>query len=281
MRALGNVATAGPWGDLPVFRRKGGSVDGSSADEGERFLGDPVNGVVRIGNTVRRPVRPWTPAVHGLLRYLEEAGFDGSPRVLVIDEAGRAILTFLPSEPVWAYSEEVLVATARLVRSVQVILEGFTPPPDAVWSLPRAPGVPVGHNDIKPENTVYAGGLPYGFIDWELAGPSPPLADVAWAAISIVPLRPDHFCRMVGFPDPPDRPARLRLFCDAYGVEDRLEFLDGIEAWEREALREIVELGGGGVAPFDRFLAGGEDRFLRWDIEWLLAHRQALERALQ
>jgi len=141
--------------------------------------------------------------------------------------------------------------------------------------------LPVGHNDIKPENTVYAGGLPCGFIDWELAGPSPPLSDVAWAAINFVPLRPDHFCRMVGFAEPPDRPARLRLFCEAYGIDDRLEFLDGIEAWERDALREIVELGGAGVAPFDRFLAGGEDRFLRWDLEWLTAHRQDLERALR
>jgi len=59
------------------------------------------------------------------------------------------------------------------------------------------------------------------------------------------------------------------------------EFLDGIEAWERDALREIVELGGAGVAPFDRFLARGEDRFLRWDLEWLTAHRQDLERALR
>jgi hypothetical protein len=256
-------------------------VDESSADEEEVVLGDPSSGVVRIGNTVRRPVQPGTPAVHGLLRYLEDAGFDGSPRVLGIDEAGREILTFLPSEPVWPYTEEVLVATARLVRSVQVILEGFTPPPDAVWSPARTPGLPVGHNDITPDNTVYAGGLPYGFIDWELAGPSRPLADVAWAAINFVPLRPDHFCRMVGFSEPPDRPPRLRLFCDAYGVEDRLEFLDGIEACQRDGLREVLELGGAGLAPFDRFLARGEDRFVRWDLEWLVAHRQELERALR
>lgn len=79
---------------------------------------------------------------------------------------------------------------------------------------------------------MYASGLPYGFIDWELAGPSRPLTDVAWAAINIVPLRPDHFCRLVGFPEPPDRPARLRLFCVAYGLENRLDFLDGIEGGE-------------------------------------------------
>ena len=86
---------------------------------------------------------------------------------------------------------------------------------------------------------------------------------------------------MVGFPEPPDRPARLRLFCDAYGVKDRLEFLEGIEAYERDVLRDIVELGGAGVTPFDRFLANGEDRFVRLDLEWLAAHRQDLERVLK
>ena len=47
--------------------------------------GDMTEGVVRVGRTVRRPVRPHTAAVHGLLGHLEAAGFDGAPRVLGID----------------------------------------------------------------------------------------------------------------------------------------------------------------------------------------------------
>ena len=31
-----------------------------------------MTSVVRIGDTVRRTAGRWTPAVHGLLRYLEE-----------------------------------------------------------------------------------------------------------------------------------------------------------------------------------------------------------------
>ncbi|MDQ3657944.1 MAG: hypothetical protein M3457_23075 [Chloroflexota bacterium] len=33
--------------------------------------GGNENVVVQVGNTVRRPVHPWTPAVHALLRRLE------------------------------------------------------------------------------------------------------------------------------------------------------------------------------------------------------------------
>jgi hypothetical protein len=38
--------------------------------------GGAVNVVVRVGETVRRPVGPWSPAVHALLAWFERAGFD-------------------------------------------------------------------------------------------------------------------------------------------------------------------------------------------------------------
>jgi hypothetical protein len=37
-----------------------------------------------------RPARPWTSAVHALLRHLERAGFAGSPRVVGDGYDGRA-----------------------------------------------------------------------------------------------------------------------------------------------------------------------------------------------
>ncbi len=258
-------------------------AEGSLSDE-EVVLGDPsTSQVVRIGDTVRRPASRSTSAVHSLLRHLEEVDFDGSPRVLGIDEQGREVLTYLPSEPVWPYSEMALVGAARLIRRLHDALEGFVPPAGAVWRFPRAsqPGYRVGHNDLGPPNTVYAHGVPYAFIDWELSGASPPLSDLAWAAINFTPLRPDQFCRVVGFLEPPDRGARLRLFCEAYGLDDSLDLLDKVEAFERDGLKEILELGGAGVSPFNRFLAGGEDRFLRKDLEWFLSHRRELERALE
>ena len=38
--------------------------------------------MVRVGDTVRRPAGPWTPAVDALLRHLEDVGFPGAPRAL-------------------------------------------------------------------------------------------------------------------------------------------------------------------------------------------------------
>ena len=38
-----------------------------------------VTTVRRIGETIRRLVGPWTPAVHALLQHLETAGFARAP----------------------------------------------------------------------------------------------------------------------------------------------------------------------------------------------------------
>ena len=59
--------------------------------------GNMSSGVVRVGDTVRRPAGPWTPAVHALLTHLHAAGFPGAPRPLGIDEHGREVLTFIPA----------------------------------------------------------------------------------------------------------------------------------------------------------------------------------------
>ena len=43
---------------------------GMSQDEEIRLAGGNLGGAVRVGDTVRRPVGPWTPAVHALLGHL-------------------------------------------------------------------------------------------------------------------------------------------------------------------------------------------------------------------
>lgn len=62
--------------------------------------GRTTAGVVRLGDVVHRPARPWTASVHAVLRHLEAVGFDGAPRVLGFDESGREMLTYMPGETV-------------------------------------------------------------------------------------------------------------------------------------------------------------------------------------
>ncbi len=65
--------------------------------EGEPLTGDGVTqGIVRIGDTVRRPLRPFSLTVQAYLAHLRDAGFTGAPLPLGVDEQGREVLSFVP-----------------------------------------------------------------------------------------------------------------------------------------------------------------------------------------
>jgi hypothetical protein len=194
--------------------------------------------VVRVGDTVRRLSRPSTPAVHSLLRHLESKGFD-APRALGFDEQGREILSFLPGDvglpahgrvlPAHVRDDATLVDVARLLRRLHDATLDFAPPADAVWVFlvggPRS-GEVICHNDVGPYNTVFVDGHPTAFIDWDEAAPAPRLWDVAYALYRFVPFVPDEICSLIGWPAPPDRARRTRIFCEAYGLEQRAALME-------------------------------------------------------
>jgi Phosphotransferase enzyme family len=170
-----------------------------------------MGGTEVVGETVHRNTGRWTPAVHSLLRYLESVGFAGAPRVCGFDEFGREVLTYLRCEARFRRaapkSDEALDALGRLLREYHDVVSDFEPPRDAVWRLGRSvkAGMIICHNDVNPGNVVYRGGLPYGLIDWDFAGPAWPLTELVRACILFVPLLPDEVCRAWGFAEIPDR----------------------------------------------------------------------------
>ncbi|HEY3870232.1 MAG TPA: hypothetical protein VGM10_17840 [Actinocrinis sp.] len=70
-------------------------VDDGSETEIPLLGGDVTEGIVRVGQTVRRPPGESAPLVRALLTHLEAVGFEGAPRFLGIDAAGRDVLTFI------------------------------------------------------------------------------------------------------------------------------------------------------------------------------------------
>ncbi|MEU5418137.1 phosphotransferase enzyme family protein [Streptomyces sp. NPDC020667] len=188
--------------------------------------GNVSDGVVRVGDTVRRPAGPWTPAVHALLTHLHEAGFRAAPRPLGIDEHGREVLTFMPGNTVWpdrfALLEPArqLARAARLIRDFHDAVAGFTPPADARWQAlvpvegPAGGDEIIAHHDLAPWNLVTDGGEAWAFIDWDTAGPGSRLWDVAYAVHGFVPLSADPTWQRTDAAD------RLRIFADAYGLDE-------------------------------------------------------------
>jgi Ser/Thr protein kinase RdoA (MazF antagonist) len=193
-----------------------------------------------VGQTVRRAAKIETPAVHALLRHLHMVGFDRAPRPLGVDEQGRQVLTYLDGAtvgearpwPAWARSDAALIAAGSWLRDFHAAAASFVPPPGARWHGARnelRPGEIIGHRDAAPYNAVWrppslAGrqhddsgtGALVGFIDWDLAGPCLPVLDLAFVALTWVPLTARDVAVLDGFPTDLDRARRLRLLLDAY-----------------------------------------------------------------
>jgi len=213
-------------------------VSESWADEADRAEvplagGDVTDGVVRVGDTVRRPVGPHSPLVHALLAHLESAGFTGAPRFLGVDGYGREVLSYIDGEvagrpcPPWIADETRLASVGRLVRACDDAAISFTPAPDllpatapaGLTGIPPAPGYPpelIGHADITLENVVFRDGRACALIDFDQAHPvtraDEMFSAMMWWAPLFDPCDVDPLLREV------DVPRRARVLADAYGL---------------------------------------------------------------
>jgi hypothetical protein len=225
--------------------------------------------VVRIGDTVRRPVRPFTATVQQYLAHLHAQGFDAAPVPLGYDDAGREVLSYVPGGvpveplPAEATGPEVLTALARLVRRLHDAAQGWVPPEDAVFgSLPgiRPPGVKplfatpelVSHQDYCPGNVVFRNGVPAALVDFDLARPTTRVADIVNALYWWAPLL--HPADRAPALAEADIPARVRLFADAYGMN----------AEQRTTLVDVAIQRGRNASLTAKAAADADPVFRRW-----------------
>jgi Phosphotransferase enzyme family len=215
-----------------------------------------TDGVVRIGDTVRRPPGPNVQLGRDVLRRLERAGFEAAPRWLGVDDQGREVLSWIegetfadrgrlhpyigdPPERV-TFSDEQLAAVFGLLRRYH----------DAFGADV------ICHGDFGPWNLVWRDGLPVGLIDFEQTHPGEAADDVAYA------LR-----MFVGYgladAEPAELVRRTRFALDAYG---RALDVPTILAREYDLAEERCRRNG-----WHRQLAK-----LPRERAWLAAHRDSL-----
>ena len=246
--------------------------------------------VVRVGPHVLRPSTPHTPSIHAFLRAVREAGFDGAPVPVGVDEDGRERLVFIDGDvplvpyPAWARSDAALASVARLLRRLHDAARGFDA---AAHTWDRSLADPAGgtvmcHNDVELSNVVFRDGEAVALLDFEYAAPGRPVYDLAQLARVCVPLDGDVDRARMGW-EHVDQPARLRLAADAYGLDrdGRAELLPVIDvAFDRieSAVRRSVDAGQPGAVELWNRTGGGE-RFER-RRRWWTEHRDAFAAAL-
>ncbi|WP_433131291.1 phosphotransferase enzyme family protein [Micromonospora sp. CA-240977] len=182
----------------------------------EVLKGNVTTGVVRVGDTVRRPLGPWIETVDLLLEHLHAVGFTACPRPMGRDEQGRQVLEYVPGEMGAAsgtYSTAELRSIGQLLAHLHEALASFVPPAGVTWNqvIPPDRKEMICHNDVAPWNLVRSD-RGWVLIDWDGAAPGSRLWDLAYAAQSMAGLRADRPVRQSA--------ARLRTFVDGYGLDD-------------------------------------------------------------
>ncbi|TPW77001.1 phosphotransferase [Schumannella sp. 10F1B-5-1] len=260
--------------------------------------GNASAGVVRLGDTVRKPWLPGTPAVHELLRVLATA--DPALRLPVPgepprDATGRQVLAFLPGElamlrPPMTTPE--LHGVGALIRRIH----DASPTPDQWMSAGRpdfdppllpahdrhgAPAAPdlIGHHDLAPWNLVVDEGADpahprFAFIDWNGAGPTTRAWELAYALPAFAVAAPDS--------EPAVLAPRMRALLDGYDAAPELRGIAvdllapraaAMHALLRDAHRD-------GVEPWGSMFASGHGAHWRGVADLLAAHPDEWMRAL-
>ncbi|MEJ0012069.1 MAG: phosphotransferase [Bauldia sp.] len=209
------------------------------ADEPEIALsgGRMTSGVVRVGETVRRPQTPNSDFVRRLLRHLAANGFDGAPAYLGSDERGRDVLSFIDGEvpgDLGFHDDETLRRAAMLIRRFHDLGRGLVDATDAEI---------VCHNDLSPCNFVFRGGAPVAIIDFDAAAPGTRVHDLGYAA---------WLWLDIGSPEisAPEQRRRLAVFLDSYGTREPDAVLTAILERQQMLAAEGRRTGNAGLAQW-------------------------------
>jgi len=221
--------------------------------------GQLTPGIVRVGNTVRRPPKHNAAFVHDLLVFLGDQGYPFAPRFLGMDEQSREILSYLEGES-WldsgsGLSDDLLEQVARATRRYHDATAGSR--------LSQGSEI-VAHHELGPHNTIFQNGHLVGFIDWDDAAPGTRLRDLANAVYNYVDV--SHWSNQAANV----QARRIRLMCVTYGWDDPIALINDFEADVQQALRNHQQAGRTGAI-----------KIFAEEVSWLRLRAQELRQALR
>lgn len=215
--------------------------------------------VVRVGDTVRKPWTGTTPGVLALMDSVRAAGVD-VPLASGPDEQGRLVVEFVPGTIALDGPPLDLDQLARVGRMVRGIHDASPGVPEVKndWDvlIPTTDPDLICHNDLTPWNLIV--GDRWVFIDWDAAGPSTRLWDLAYSAQAFTLSDLDR--------SPTDSAQRLRAFVDGYGAGQELRAaLPSTMAARARAMHDLLRDGHAtGREPWGTmYVEGHGDHWLR------------------
>jgi hypothetical protein len=247
-------------------------------------------GVVRMGDRVRRLAGPGARSVHELLTKLASSALE-VPRPVLLGE-GIEELTFIHGVTprltwsAWMQTDEVLADVAASLRTLHDLTRPLMATINGPWWRWEGADTSVvdviRHGDPWPANIVFRDGNVAGWIDFDLAQPGRAIDDVAALAKHWVPLMSDDRARAHGWQLPLDRAGRLRLLCDAYGLDahGRAVVVDAAIDFASVTARSHRMWAAAGQPSFGVMVARGVTDAIEGDGAWLATERDAVSAML-
>lgn len=229
-------------------------------------------GVVRVGNTVRRPASAASGFVAELLDHLQQRGFNGAPRRFGRDAAGRDVFSYLPG---WVPARFQCWGDAQ-VAAAGALLRAFH---DATRGCRLAgPHSVVCHHDVGPNNTVFVDAVPVAFIDFDTAAPGDPLEDLGYMCWT--------WCVSSKTAGPTARAqaAQVRVLADAYGADaaSRSHLVDAmLDRQARNAQWWSSRLQGLSAETAEHDVVSNRILWSEQEHAYTMAHREIFSAALQ
>lgn len=240
--------------------------------------GNAAGRVVRIGDTVRKPFLDSTPATIDFVTALRRAGVD-VPLPAGRDAEGRQIWEYVPGRLIQddlPLDETALRRVGRMIRQIH----DASPSSDSLSGhdnvlIPATGADLICHNDLAPWNLIVGDDDRWVFIDWDGAGPSTRLWDLAYAAQSFALLNADQDAALAG--------ARLRWFVDGYGAEAATrQALPEVMTQRTAAMHALLEdAHASGREPWGSMYLNGHGEYWRSTSEYIGAHQSDWHEALR
>ncbi|WP_152360922.1 aminoglycoside phosphotransferase family protein [Microlunatus speluncae] len=220
-----------------------------------------------VDGVVRRPAKPWTATVQGLLAHLHRTGLP-VPEPLGFDDDHEFVRLVEGEAGAEDWPHGIGLAGVRsagsLLRAVHDATAGWRAPAAAVWSVPHAGGGVICHGDPKPANLAWRDGSAVGLFDWDGARPGDRISDVAYALIWFTPFESDpDALRLRGLSiAAEDRRARIAALLDGYGWTGPFDVIEEVLRRREQAIDEVEWLGERGHEPPASWVADN------WPTRW-------------
>lgn len=147
------------------------------------------------------------------------------------------------------------------------------------WRAPvRAPVEVICHGDFAPYNCVFVDDKLVGVFDFDFAHAGPRVWDIAYALYRFAPMADP--AQMEGFDSPDEQARRMRLFCDAYGLEDRARVFENAILRIQYMVDFLLEGEAIGDARCIANIEAGYLRVYQHDLAYVKRHRALYEAAL-